>query len=233
MKPAQWTMMATMLATLLFAGSAFAGGPAVALVEEVTGTPGVEFMDYVETGKVIPLKPQDSVVLSYLYSCVRENITGGVITVGKEQSEVQSGKVARTSTACDAGRMLLSAELAGQSAGTLLRNAKGQQAEPKPPSVPEFTLYGLSPMMELTHGGGTIEIARVDQDRERYVLTIGSQQLLRNAFYDLADVGVALTPGGVYRLTKANHSVIFKIDPSAKPGKTPIVGRLLRFDGAP
>lgn len=62
-------------------------------------------------------------------------------------------------------------------------------------------------------------------------VTACSQQLLRNAFYDLADVGVALTPGGVYRLSKGNHGVVFKIDPSAKPGKTPIVGRLLRFDG--
>jgi hypothetical protein len=233
MKPAQLTMMATMLATLLFAKSAFAGGPAVALVEEVTGTPGVEFMDYVETGKVIPLNSQDSIVLSYLYSCVRETITGGVITVGKERSEVQSGKVVRISTACDAGRMLLSAELASQSAGTLLRNAKAKETEPKSPPVPEFTLYGLSPMLELRGGGGTVEIVRVDQDREHYVLTIGNQQLLRGAFYDLADAGVALTAGGVYRVTIGSQKVTFKIDPSAKPGKTPIVGRLLRFDRAP
>jgi hypothetical protein len=230
MKPAQLTMTATMLATLLFAKSAFAGGPAVALVEEVTGVPGVEFMDYVEAGKVIPLNPQDSIVLSYLYSCVRETISGGVVTVGREQSEVQSGKVVRTSTACDAGRMLLSAELASQSAGTLLRSTK---AKPDEPATPQFTLYSLSPMMELRGGGGTIVIARVDQRGERYMFTIGNQQLLRNAFYDLADAGMALTAGGVYRATMGGQSVIFKIDPSAKPGKTPVVGRLLRFDRAP
>ena len=64
------------------------------------------FVDYVEAGKIIPLNAQDSIVLSYLYSCVRETISGGVITVGKEQSEVRSGKVVRALTPCDAGRMI-------------------------------------------------------------------------------------------------------------------------------
>jgi hypothetical protein len=222
----------TVLATLLFSRSAFAGGAPVALVEEVIGAPSVEFMDYVDAGRVIALNPQDSIVLSYLYSCVRETISGGVVTVGREQSEVKSGKVVRTSTACDAGRMLLSAKLASQSAGTVLRSIKGKQDQPNSPATPQFTLYSLSPMMELRGGGGTIEIARVDQGGERYKFSIGNQQLLRNAFYDLADAGVALTAGGVYRATMGGQSVTFKIDPSAKPGKTPIVGRLLRFDRA-
>jgi hypothetical protein len=232
MRPAQLTTVATILATLLLAKSAFGGGPAVALVEEVTGAPGVESMDYLEAGKVIALKPQDSIVLSYLDSCVRETVTGGVITVGKEQSEIQSGKVVRTSTACDAGRMLLSAELASQSAGTLLRNTKGKPDQPTSPSSPQFILYGLSPMMELRDGGGVIEIVRVDQGGERHTVTVGNQQLLHNAFYDLADAGVALAAGGVYQATKGGQSLTFKIDSSAKPGKTPIVGRLLRFDRA-
>jgi hypothetical protein len=223
----------TMLATLLLSRSSFAGGTPVALVEEVTGAPGVEFMDYVEAGKIIPLKAQDSIVLSYLYSCVRETITGGVITVGKEQSEVRAGKVVRTLAHCDAGRMLLSAQLASQSAGTLSRNAKAKQAEPTTPPLPEFVLYSLSPIMELRGGGGTLEIARVDRGSERYVLVISDQQLIHNAFYDLADVGLTLTAGGVYRATIGSQAVTFSIDRSAKAGKTPIVGRLLRFDRAP
>lgn len=232
MSSAKLTTMTTMVATLFFAKAAFAGGPAVALVEEVTGAPGVEFMDYVEAGKVIPLKPQDSIVLSYLYSCVRETITGGVITVGKDQSEVQSGKLVRISTVCDAGRMLLSAELASQSAGTLLRNAKGKPDQKTSPPAPQFVLYGLSPMLELRDGGGIVEIARIDQGSEHYTLTVGSQQLLHNAFYDLADAGVALAAGGVYQVTKGGQSLTFKVDPSAKPGKAAIAGRLVRFDRA-
>ena len=42
----------------------------VALVEEVSGAPvGVEFMDYVETGKTIELGARGGIVLSYLNSC--------------------------------------------------------------------------------------------------------------------------------------------------------------------
>jgi hypothetical protein len=86
-----------------WAGPALASGPVAALVEDVTGaSAGVEFMYYVETGEIIRLNPQGSIVLNYLVSCVRETITGGVVTVGRDQSEVQSGKVERISTACDA-----------------------------------------------------------------------------------------------------------------------------------
>jgi hypothetical protein len=223
----------TVLATLVLSTSALAEGPPVALVEEVTGTSGVEFMDYLEAGKIIRLNAQDSIVLNYLYSCVRETITGGVVTVGKDQSEVQSGKIVRTSTPCDTGRMLLSAQLASQSAGTLLRGAKAKQVDLKSPPLPQFILYSLSPMLELRGSGGQLEIVRIDRNGEHYVLTISNQQLLHQAFYDFADAGLTLSPGGIYRAAMGGQSVTFKIDPSAKAGKTPIVGRLLRFDRTP
>src|SRR5216684_6334936 len=91
------------------AGSVAAAAPVqVALVENVTGNPaGVEFMDYLETGKIIALGPHDSIVLSYMSSCVRETITGGTVTIGTDQSEVQSGRVVRTKVPCDAGKMVL------------------------------------------------------------------------------------------------------------------------------
>jgi hypothetical protein len=223
----------TVLATLFVSKLAFAAGAPVALVEDVTGAPGVEFMDYVEAGKIIPLNDQDSIVLSYLYSCVRETITGGTITVGKEQSDVRSGKVVRTLIPCDAGRMLLSAQLASESAGTISRNWEAKQAEPALSSAPLFVLYGLSPIIDLRGGGGTVEIRRVDRGSERYVLPIADQQLIRHEFYDLADFGLTLAAGAVYRATLGSQGITFSVDPSAKPGKTPIVGRLLRFDKAP
>ena len=59
------------------AGSVAAAAPVqVALVENVSGNPaGVEFMDYLETGKIIELGPHDTIVLSYMSSCVQETIT--------------------------------------------------------------------------------------------------------------------------------------------------------------
>jgi hypothetical protein len=216
--------------SLLCSGPVLAA-PAAALVEDVTGaSAGVEFMDYVEPGKVIHLGPRDSIVLSYLYSCVRERIEGGDVTVGREQSDVRSGKVERTSTACDTGRMLLTTEIASQSAGTLFRSLESRSDQSRSPPAPQFTLYGLSPMVELRGGGGTLEIARIDRNGEHYALKIGTPHSPHNSFYDLATVGMTLSPGGVYRAAISGQTVTFKIDPSAEPGKTPIIGRLLRFD---
>jgi hypothetical protein len=220
-----------LLISLSCAGPALAGGPITALVEDVTGTSaGVEFMDYLEAGKVIHLDPQDSIVVSYLYSCTRETIRGGTITVGRERSDVQLGKVERTSIPCDAGRMLLTTQIATQSAGMLIRAPNPEREAPPSPLSPQFTLYGLSPMLDLKGGGGTLEITRLDKNGERYTLTIGSPQSLGTTLYDLASTSTALSPGGIYRATLGAQSVTFKIDPSAKPGKTPIVGRLVRFD---
>jgi hypothetical protein len=223
-----------LLISLCCVGPALAGGPITALVEDVTGpSAGVEFMDYLEAGKVIHLDPEDSIVVSYLYSCTRETIHGGTITVGRERSDVELGKVERMSIPCDAGRMLLTSQIASQSAGSLIRGFAARERErPPPPASPQFTLYGLSPMLDLKGGGGTLEITRLDKTGEHYALTIGSPQSIGTTLYDLASTGTTLSPGGIYRATLGAQSVTFKIDPSAKPGKTPILGRLLRLDRA-
>src|SRR5271157_4392704 len=101
------------LAALAVCGAMALGSPAVAdpievaLVENLTGvSPGAELMDYVRTGQVIRLGPQQTIVLSYMSSCVRETITGGTVTVGTDWSEVHYGEVKRT-RACNVGKMVL------------------------------------------------------------------------------------------------------------------------------
>jgi hypothetical protein len=91
------------------ASTAAGAGPIkVALVESVSGnSSGVEFMDYVQAGQIIRLGPHETIVLSYMGSCVRETITGGTVTVGTDWSEVQSGEVTRLRERCDAGKMEL------------------------------------------------------------------------------------------------------------------------------
>ena len=102
------------LATLAVAGamavaSAAAADPIeVALVESVSSkSPGVEFMDYVQAGQIIRLGPHQTIVLSYMSSCLRETITGGTVTVGTDWSEVQSGEVRRLRGQCNAGKIEL------------------------------------------------------------------------------------------------------------------------------
>jgi hypothetical protein len=109
------------LAGAALIGSAAAGPVGVALVENVSGDSGVEFMDYVHPGQVISLGSGDTVVLGYLQSCVRETITGGVVTVGATQSEVQAGTVSRTRVECDAGRTSVTTEQSSAFAGRIFR----------------------------------------------------------------------------------------------------------------
>jgi hypothetical protein len=116
------------LVSLICTTACWAAGPVSALVEDVApGTTSVEAMEYVQPGQVIRLGPRDVIVLTYLHSCVRERIEGGVITVGREMSDVSSGKVERSNTNCDAGRLQLTAEIAAQSAGAVFRTLNRTQ----------------------------------------------------------------------------------------------------------
>jgi hypothetical protein len=205
--------------------SAAAEAPS-AVVENVTGKPaGVEFMDYVAPGKVIELGPQDSIVLGYLKSCWRETITGGTVTVGTEQSTVKQGKVERAKVGCDGGQMQLTAQQASQSAGMVFRDRPRPAAAAAPRA--QVTLYGLSPLVEVKDGG-TLIIERLDQQGEHREVPVGGK-LVHGAFYDFAKSDAPLTAGGTYRASLGKQEVVFKVDSQAKPGPTPIVGRLLRF----
>jgi hypothetical protein len=105
---------------MALASAAVADPIGVALVENLTGaSPGVEFMDYVRTGQVIRLGPHQTIVLSYMSSCLRETITGGTVTVGTDWSEVRSGEVQRTRGQCDGGKMMLTG--ADQIGGRIFR----------------------------------------------------------------------------------------------------------------
>lgn len=200
---------------------AAAASPA-ALVEEVRGKlPSVEFMDYLDAGKVIQLGPQDTIVLSYLKSCTHETITGGTVTIGIEQSEVTSGTVVRNSVACSAGKMLLTDETARQSAGVAFRS--------RPVPKPQFTVYGLPPIMQL-HAPGRLVVDRLDQVGEHFAVDVDREHLLRGAFYDFGQSGKALVPGGIYRAAFGRQQVVFKIDPQSEPSGAAIVGRLVRFE---
>ena len=206
--------------------TALAQSPA-AVVEEVQGSvPGVQFMDYVDPGQVIRLGAHDRIVLGYLKSCWRETISGGTVTIGAEQSEVAGGEVTRAKVACEGGKMMLSAELAGKSGAMVFRQAPRPQAAAAP--HPQFTLYGLSPVFELRPPGKLV-VERLDQPGERHEIAVTEQELARGTFLDFAKSGVVLAPDGLYRAKLGDRQTVFKIDPDAKPGDAPLVGRLVRL----
>lgn len=212
--------IAILLAGTCAAGSAFAQAP-VAVVEDVQGKlPGVELMDYVSAGQKIALGPGDTVVLGYVKSCWRETITGGAVTVGDEQSTVDGGKVERAKVGCDGGKISLAPPQAKKAGGMVFRDLPGTK--------PQFILYGSSPLIE-AKDGGTLVIERTDQRGERHEVTIASGALLRGSFYDFAKDDKQLTPGATYRARLGSQQIVFKVDPLAKPGRTAVIGRLIRF----
>lgn len=217
------------IAILVFgAGAAFA--QQAALVEDAKGRNlDVDFMDYVDVGRVIRLGPNDELVLGYLRSCWRETIKGGTVTIGAEQSEVAGGNVRRQKVECDGGRMRLTQAQSGQAGVMVFRAPPRPAGAPAAAPQPQATLYGLSPVLDV-QGGGTVTIERVDQPGEKLTFQVAAQQLQRGAFHDLAKAGQALVAGGVYRASVApGREIVFKIDPEAKPGQAPIVSRLLRL----
>jgi hypothetical protein len=87
--------------------SAAAAAP-VALVESLTGnTSTLEHMDYLRLGQVIRLSPQDTLVLTFVRSCMRETIRGGIVTIGTDRSDVESGEVVRDKGECGARQIVL------------------------------------------------------------------------------------------------------------------------------
>ena len=218
------------LAALLQLRAAHAQTP-VALVEDVTGAPpGIEFMDYVSPGKVITLGPRDAIVLGYIRSCWRETIRGGTVTIGQDQSEVSGGAVERLKVRCDGGRMELAAEQARQGATSVMRDPNSRPRRAALPK-PQFILHGRSPVVELK-GGGTVVIERLDAAGETFTLELPRAKLRRDTFADLADLGVSLSPGGLYVARAGERQVAFQVDGEAPAGKAPLAGRLLRLSPA-
>jgi hypothetical protein len=208
----------------LLASPALAADP-VAIVEDAKGKLDVDFMDYVEAGRVVKLAAGDELVLGYLRSCWRETIKGGTVTVGAEQSTVAGGTVRREKMPCDAGKMRLTSDQAAKSGVMVFR------APPKAGTAagaPEMTIYGVSPVLDIK-GGGKVTIARIDQPGAPMVFDVPAQQLTRGSFYDLAKADRALAAGGTYRLSVGEKNIVFKVDTEARTGQAPLLSRLIRL----
>ncbi len=208
-----------------FAGSAAAQAP-VAVVEEVQGNvTGAEFMDYVVPGKVIKLGQGASIVVGYMKSCRRETISGiGTVIVGEDESKVHLAEVDASRTNCDPAQAHATTRATSDVAASVVRSLEKSAA----PAGPQLTLYGTSPLVE-ARGRGTLVFERLDQRGERQQFDLTGNQL-KGRFYDLAGTSKSLTPGATYAATFASRRIVFRVDPQARPGPTPIVGRLLRLE---
>jgi hypothetical protein len=212
------------LGVLALASPAAADSP-VAVVEEVKGkVTGAEFMDYVTPRSVIKIADGGSIVLSYLKSCRRETISGaGTVVVGTEASVVDQAVLKAEKTNCDSSQANATSRDTSGVAATVLRSVD----QPSLPE-PQLVLFGASPFVE-AKGRGTLVVRRLDLAGERYQIALGGTQL-KGKFVDFAGEDVALVPGGLYAASFKSAEVVFRVDAQAKPGATPIVGRLLRLE---
>ena len=93
---------------------------------------------------------------------------------------------------------------------------------------PQLRLAGASPLVQAT-GRGALLIERHDVPGERQQINRDGRQL-KGKFYDLAAANKALGPGGIYSAKFKSSQIVCQVDAHAKPGTTPIVGRLVRMD---
>lgn len=202
-----------------------AAEPPVAVVEEVSGkVTGAEFMDYVTPKSVIKLGEGGTVTLSYMNSCVREKISGvGTVIVGTEQSTVHLADLKSEKTDCDSKQKHATTRETSGVAATVFRGLEDATLP-----QPQVTLYGASPLIE-AKGRGRLVVRRLDVVGERQQIDLSGTQL-KGRFIDFAGEDVALSPGGLYVATFKSSQIVFRIDPQARPGATPIVGRLLRLE---
>jgi hypothetical protein len=119
-----WTQCAIAAALALTAlpSSESAAGEPVAVVEQIEapGT-GLQFMDFVEVGRLIKLRAGESLTLGYFGSCTQERIVGGTVRIGTDQSSVDGGEITRQQVECDGGRLQLDAS-ASDSSGVMRRD---------------------------------------------------------------------------------------------------------------
>lgn len=211
-------MIIATFAAFLGGQTASAGSP-VAIVEDVSeSVTGIEFMEYVESGRNIKLGAKGMLILGYLRSCVRETINGGSVMVGKEQSTVQGGKVSRERVECDGGKLQLTLEQASKSAVIVFRKAPRSKK-----ANPANKLYGTAPLIRAQKGVREISIQRIDRPGKsiRYAVV--------NRIVDLAAKGENLERRGVYRVRSGKRQVVVLIDANATSGAGPLVGRLIKF----
>jgi hypothetical protein len=194
----------------------------VAVVEDVgEDVQSVQLFDFVQAGQTIVLGDRERLVLGYLSSCRREEITGGTVTVGTSASTVAGGDVSVETVECDGGGLVLTAEQKGKSGVQVVRadEASGGAGEKRP----SLTIYGASPVILAVGASGSVSIMRLDRSETTIVAPF------HNNIADLAKAKGKLTPGGIYQAVVGKRSIVFRVDRYARPGNEPLLSRMVRL----
>ena len=206
--------------------AAVSAGEPVAVIEKVAApSTGLQFMDFVEVGRLIKLRAGESLTLGYFGSCIQESIVGGSVQVGTDQSSVEGGEVSRQEVECDGGRLQLDASSNDSSGVLILRkidpDGAGSNADTGTLPEAQLVLSHTQPIIGISKPGSLLRIDRLDASEPRLEIRIEERYL------DLATTDSKLTAGGLYKAEAVGHSIVFRVEPNASPGGGPVIGRLL------
>jgi len=186
-----------------------------ALVEEIDdGVKGVSAFDTLKAGQSIDLRPGHRAVISYLDTCIRETINGGLVKIGTSQSDVQNGTVSRETVQCSVKQLALTETTQDQSATTVFR--------PLFDNLVKQTLSDVSPFI-LADQVDTVEMKEMGKETAPTTLT------LKNGRLDLRAAGIKLQPGAVYKLSSGTRETYIKIAPDATTSDSPLLSRLVKL----
>ena len=209
---------------VLWAGvsSVLAGTPVAMVEESSNGVVGVGVFDMLVEGQTIDLGKDGVLILGYLHSCVHERIEGGLVTVGREQSEVVNGKVMRNRVECGGGNLLLTLAQSQASGAIALRAAQK-------PCGKAGLIHSTRPFI-LTRSSEEIVLSRLGNPADNHRLSARCRGEGRCGV-DLAETDLALKPGASYRVRSGTQVVVFTIadDVVDFPGKEPVsfLGRIV------
>ncbi|WP_374385163.1 hypothetical protein [Dongia sp.] len=204
------------------AAPAMAGDKPVAIVEDTNGSvPGVAALDLLRAGRKIVLPPKATMIVSYLDSCRRENIRGGTITIGTEQSTVDNGEIVREQLACDPVALALSPEQANQSAAIVFRQPDKIAGDPIAERA-AFMMDTRRPLL-VAPGIAVAQIVDLRHPERRWSVRLKD---------GVAELGVGQKPldaGGVYEVSADGRKVIFRIGKDATDAPLKLLKRIIRL----
>jgi hypothetical protein len=204
-----------------------AGGIPRAIIEDIDAQHlKLEFMDYVFKGQEIVLKAKGSISLSYLSSCTQEHIVGGQLVIGIQQSEIKGGSVKRRKIPCPSSKLALT-KSQSKAAGVI-----AFRAPPKKKKVPNRraarTLMNVSPLIEVGVAKKLL-VERLNPLNVVWKINLVKEKLFREKFFDLADAGMMLAPGNLYRVSIDDKKILLRVVKSADSNRLPLIRRLVRL----
>ncbi|MDP6474774.1 MAG: hypothetical protein QF894_07705 [Alphaproteobacteria bacterium] len=204
-----------LLGVCFLASSGARGGELAAIVEDLSpGVSDIGLFDYLSTGAVVNLADGDWIRLGYLRSCAEETITGGTVLIRMDKSAVIGGTVERRAVECDGGNLQLTSDQSDQAGAAVMREQEGDIEV-------ALTVHGASPYFRIMGAAQTLELESLDRPRETQTLKISANGL------DLAEHGIALRKGGLYRARAAGREIVFRVDKLARPGAVALLSRLV------